>query len=92
MELGEPYRDNHCEHLKAEIDRVTKELEAAVKKLRELSALKEQLSPELERLRVSELQLLRPCLSLPHMSEVSPFPLLLPRVSCRSLFVQELQY
>lgn len=55
VELGEPYMDNHCEHLEAEIDRVTKELEAAAKKLRELSILKEQLSPELERLKVGEL-------------------------------------
>lgn len=47
--------DNHCEHLEAEIDRVTKELEAAAKKLRELAALKEQLSPELERLKVGEI-------------------------------------
>lgn len=57
VELGEPYMDNHCEHLEAEIDRATKELEAAAKKLRELSSLKEQLSPELERLKVGELQL-----------------------------------
>lgn len=52
VELGEPYKDNHCEQLEAEIELVTRELEVAAKKLRELSALKEQLSPELERLRV----------------------------------------
>lgn len=53
MELGEPYKDNHCQHLEAEIGQVTRELEAAAKKLRELSALKEQLLPELVRLKVS---------------------------------------
>lgn len=52
VELGEPYKDNHCEHLEAEIDQVTRELEAAAKKLRELSTLKEHLLPELERLKV----------------------------------------
>lgn len=52
MELGEPYMDNHREHLEAEIERVATELEAASKKLRELSTLKEKLSPELERLKV----------------------------------------
>ena len=51
-ELGEPYKDNHGEHLEVEIERVTRELEAAATKLRELSALKERLSPELERIRV----------------------------------------
>ena len=56
MELGEPYKDNHCDHLEAEIDLVTRELEAAAKKLRELSTLKEQLLPELERLKVGARQ------------------------------------
>lgn len=49
VELGEPYKDNHCDQLEAEIDQVSRELEAAAKKLRELSTLKEQLLPELER-------------------------------------------
>ncbi|CAM9420414.1 unnamed protein product, partial [Ectocarpus fasciculatus] len=53
VELGEPYMDNHREHLEAEIERVATELEAASKKLRELSTLKEKLSPELERLKAS---------------------------------------
>lgn len=52
VELGEPYKDNHCDHLETEIDQVTRELEAVAKKLRELSTLKEQLLPELERLKV----------------------------------------
>lgn len=52
VELGEPYMDNHRERLEAEIELVATELEAASKKLRELSTLKEKLSPELERLKV----------------------------------------
>lgn len=58
VELGEPYRDNHCEHLEAEIDEVTRELEGATKELRELSTVKDELSPELERLRVGRAILL----------------------------------
>ena len=52
VELGEPYRDNHCRHLEGEIDRFTRDLEAAAKKLRDLSALRETLFPELDQLKV----------------------------------------
>ncbi|CAM9523835.1 unnamed protein product, partial [Ectocarpus sp. 4 AP-2014] len=53
VELGEPYMDNHREHLEAEIGWVATELEAASKKLLELSTLKEKLSPALEQLKAS---------------------------------------
>lgn len=53
VELGEPYRDNHCDHLEEEIDRTTAELEGAKKKLRDLSSAKEELAPELDRLKAS---------------------------------------
>lgn len=81
--------DNHCENLEAEIDRATKELEVAAKKLHELSALKEQLSPELERLKVGELQLkfTSSLVWLGHMEKLFCFPF--RYFSCRSLFVQE---
>lgn len=52
MELGEPYRDNHCRLLEGEIDAVTGEVEAAAKNLRELSAVRDKLFPELEQLKV----------------------------------------
>lgn len=52
MELGEPYRDNHCRHLEGEIDAVTGEVEATAKNLRELSAVRDKLFPELEQLKV----------------------------------------
>lgn len=52
VELGEPYRDNHCKHLEGEIDTFTGELEAAAKKLRELSDWRDQLLSELEQLKV----------------------------------------
>lgn len=52
MELGEPYRDNHREHLEIEIDRITHDLEMSAKELRGLSAVQAELSPELEGLKV----------------------------------------
>lgn len=60
VELGEPYRDNHCEHLESQIGRATKELEDATKKLRDLSTLKEQLCQGLERLKVRTVVLCHP--------------------------------
>lgn len=52
VELGEPYRDNHCKLLEAEIDGVTDKLDKATREKRELSTVMEQLTPELERLKV----------------------------------------
>ena len=52
VKQGERHRDNHCEHLEAEIDFVTKDLQTANKELRELMALKERLVPEFEGLKV----------------------------------------
>lgn len=52
VELGEPYRDNHCKLLEAEIDGVTDELDKATREKREMSTVMEQLTPELERLKV----------------------------------------
>lgn len=54
VELGEPYRDNHCEQLEGEIDQITMELEEARTKLRDLSNVNEEVTPELERLKVSD--------------------------------------
>lgn len=85
VELGEPYKDNHCEHLEAEIVQVARELEAAAKKLRELSALKEQLLPELERLKVGG----RRCRSAPFTVRAVPTNIFLYSVvlgSCRRRF------
>lgn len=52
VERGEPHRDNHCERLEAEIDQLEKDLQTANKNLREMLNLKEELAPELDRLKV----------------------------------------
>lgn len=52
VELGEPYRDSHCEQLEAEIGQVTRELQAAAKEVQENTTLKEELAPKLEQLKV----------------------------------------
>lgn len=49
---GEPHRNNHCERLEAEIDHLEKDLQTANKELREMLNFKEELAPELERLKV----------------------------------------
>lgn len=54
VELGEPYRDSHCDYLEGEIDRTTAELESAKKKLRDLSSAKREVAPELEALKASD--------------------------------------
>lgn len=75
MGRGEPHRDNHCERLEAEIDHLEKDPQTANKELREMLDLKEELAPELERLKVlvaTASTLPRTPYHLPHNSCLKP--------------------